>query len=523
MDYLIGLWNNLIDRLKKIGIKKIVIIILTVVVVFITISVITRAIQDKVMENKVKNKTYTSMADFESVQEVVIYMGGKYISEEDKGDTRYIYLDFNKDLYEENGNSNKVFFENIASYIAYVLKYKNFVMIDDSRKITIEIGCDKEAKQFKTMIINGNNNYFAEEDAKRQLDKYTETNNTELNINSNIINQLIKNDWNPSKVKFGTKESMFEKYEIYFDEGIEVKTVGNKVFNIVLTDKYTETIVNNIKVGESFENIKKTLGTPTFEQTNIIGYQNNDIYIFFGKDEVSIYRNEKNENEEFVKLINKLNEETDINKIANELTDIWSDHDEYINEGNAIKITYSLRGVQLTYNTSSKNGIILYNNYVGKIKDNKTLKDISKDEIPQNVYIDATNNLIFIGEQIRASKIGELQYRSSLQMNNNNDNGLNKKSNQFNYYIGYENNIRVAKFYNENKDYPKTELEADINSYMWFDDYRFIYSVKNDGIYVYDLKTRNSKKLIDGSEDFTFKSYESNVLKYDNDKTLEFK
>ena len=523
MDFIVDLIENLINRIKKLGLKKIILILAILFATFTIIIVMSRFIQNKIVENKVKNKTYSSMADFESVQEVVIYMGGKYISEGEKNGIKYIYLEFNKDLYEENGNSNRVFFENISCYIAYVLKYNNFVMIDNSKKLIIEISCDKEGKKLKTMTVNGNSNYFAEEDAKRQIDKYTETNNTELSINSKIINDLIKNNWNSSKIKFGTRESIFEKYDIYFDEGIEARTIGNKLFNIVFTNKYPEAVVNNIKVGESFENIKKVLGAPTFEQDNIIGYKSKDIYIFFGEDEISIYRNDKDENEDFTTLLNKLNEETDINKITNELTDIWNDYDEYRNEGNAIRITYSLRGVQLTYNTSSRNGIVLYNNYVGKVKDDKTLKDISQDEIPHNVYVDAKNDLVFISEQMRVAKIGELQYRSSLQMNNNSENGLNKVSKKFDYYISNEDNSRIVKFYDENKEYPKTELDADINSYMWFDDYKFIYSIKNEGIFVYDLQTRKSKKLIDGTEDFTFKTYESNVLKYDDDKTLKFK
>ena len=137
---------------------------------------IAKYIDNKTFESKVKNREYEGIDDFKTVREVVVYMGCNYISEKNSKDKDYIeniYLEFNKNLYEEE-ESNQQFFENISIYIAKVLNYSNFVMIDQLKNITIEVICDRENQEVTEMIVNGNSNYFDEQDSKFQLKKYEE-------------------------------------------------------------------------------------------------------------------------------------------------------------------------------------------------------------------------------------------------------------------------------------------------------------------------------------------------------------
>ena len=342
------------------------------------------------MENKVSKKEYTNVSDFESVQEVVIYMGCKYKREEQRDDTKYIYLNFNTGLYDENNNSNEKFFNTMSSYIASVLKYSNFVMIDNSKKITIEVTCDKTNKKITSMLINGQNDYYVQEESKKQINEFKEIKETNIKVDSEILQKLINVKWKTANAKFGTKTGTVDKYDLY-QEGLKVKKVGTKVFNIVFTKEYKNNVVNSLKVGDDFEKVKNTLGNPTFEQGQIIGYKGKNIYVFFQKDEISIYRVEDEQNDEFNKFINNLEENTNLNDIANKLTDIWGDYDLYENTGNSLRIRYSLRGIELVYN-SSKQGVVLYNNYIN-------LKNMN--EIPKHVYIEADNDLVFLTEKSR--------------------------------------------------------------------------------------------------------------------------
>ena len=129
-------------------------------------------------------------------------------------------------------------------------------------------------------------------------------------VQSTELNSLIKGSWYETSTKFGTKESTLENYDIYFEEGIKVRTIQGRIFNIVFTERYSSNIVNDIKVTETQEKIIQKLGEPNYQyqndsnDTNMIGYKGKDFYIFFSNHEVSVYRVETiRQDQEFVQLL----------------------------------------------------------------------------------------------------------------------------------------------------------------------------------------------------------------------------
>ena len=64
---------------------------------------------------------------------------------------------------------------------------------------------------------------------------------------------------------------------------------------MVFTEKYPNTVVGNIRPGESVSSVKLKLGDPSFEDKDlgVIGYKAKDFYVFFNGKEISIYRNIK--------------------------------------------------------------------------------------------------------------------------------------------------------------------------------------------------------------------------------------
>ena len=57
-----------------------------------------------------------------------------------------------------------------------------------------------------------------------------------------------------------------------------------------------------------------------------------------------------------------------------------------------------------------------------------------------------------------------------------------------------------------------------IFTYVWADDYHLIYSVRGDGIYIYDARNRTTDKLISGQQEFNITNYDrhTNIIKYDD-------
>ena len=58
---------------------------------------------------------------------------------------------------------------------------------------------------------------------------------------------------------------------------------------MVFTKKYTNSVIDDIKVGDSFDSIKQKLGDNYIEQNSILEYMTKDMYICFTANEISIY------------------------------------------------------------------------------------------------------------------------------------------------------------------------------------------------------------------------------------------
>lgn len=494
--------------------KRLILIIIIIIIILLTLACWRKFIN---MKNSSEDKVYLETSDFTSAKEILEYYGNKYYKEEKLKNSTYsfiIYTSFKYDLYTDN-ESNEKFFNQMVNLIAEVTEYKDFILVDESKNIKIKVVCKEQ--EIKIININGDNNYFETMDTRKALENKENQKYTELNIQSNIINNLINNKWIAKNVEFGIKESTYDKYDIYFDEGIEVRIISGKVFNIVFNNKYKENIVNGITTTYTKEEITDILGSPTFEDSslNLYGYKGNEIYIFFGDEQISIYRVEDEfDTTEFIKLIEEYNSTKDLKELGNELTYLWSDYDEYNYDTNFMEITYSLKGVKIQFNINNKNGFILYNNYKGLVTEEKYFNEINgKNELLRNMYIE-DNDLIFLNECKRKNK-EYFKYNREGDFANH-----TKINNMFNmlYDSNLDGTLTNIKFVSLNKEYPNSELDdkLTIDSYLWQDDYMLIYSIKNKGIYKYNCETRKTENIISGEDEFNLKEIEDGILKYDN-------
>ena len=155
---------------------------------------------------------------------------------------------------------------------------------------------------------------------------------------------------------------------------------------------------------------------------------------------------------------------------------------------------------------SLKNGVYIYQNYIGN-------RDISELE---NVYF-AEEDLVFEEEKRRST--------NSL-FNRNEDGEFSKEEEKllgrkfairfYGVLSSTEQGFKGPKFFSREKEYADSELPNTlvISSYIWYDDYNFVYSVDNDGIYVYNCILRNNVKLQEILENIKINSVESGKIIY---------
>ena len=394
--------------------KRIIIITIVILLLLISLAIIFR---QKDSENEDGN-TMQNIEELSTIEEVLENFDCRYISEKElnEGDfEREIYVEFSRDLYT-NGEDNKTFFKNICQVLAEVLDYENFKLIDEEKEIIIHVVNSKETQVVVAMIINGDINYFGNKNSENTLKNYEEFQVTNMQIQSSILNNLINSDWNTRQVNFGTKDGEENSYSIYEDEGIKIRSIARKVYNIVFTGNYTENIINNINTKTSREDIIKILGEPTFEEEylDLYGYKGNDIYVFFANGEISAYRVEKEyKTDEIMDALENFQQEKSIKNFTNTITDIWNDYDLYERGENFVNLRYSLKGLQIAFNLTSNHGIIIYNNYNGELVDGITIEELANGtkDIPRYIFFELDKDLVFESE---ISRVGYEQAKGDI-------------------------------------------------------------------------------------------------------------
>ncbi len=481
--------------------KKRKIIFCIVIILLIIIAIIYFFIE----KNK---KDYTSINDFENVKEVVKYLECDYIKETSTDEKSTIYLKIKHKPYE-NGTSYEKFYEQLISMIANVIDYKNFKLVDNSNSIIIEITCDQDNRTITNYTINGSKTYFADIANSNVIDNYEGGYTITSSANNNILQNCIENNWNFNSINFGTYESVFQDYYIYFDEGMKVKQIKDKIFNLVFTNRYTNPVTSNLKVGSDFDNVINTLGEPAYGSVdnNLIGYKTDDYYIFFSDSEISIYRVENFDTTEFATLVQTFIKNKSSSDLIENLTNLWKDYDYYYDDLNGTKqLIYTLKGIKIQFNINNEHGIVLYSNFNGNITPDLTFEQVinKEKEIPQYVYI-KNSNLVYENEQERA--IGII-YDDIIDFGSDNFVALPNNYDEDNYY----NLLIISK----NGDYPNSEINEYISSSIWLDNNNLAYSISGQGIYIYNATTRQTSTVITGNKEFIISGYEGNILSYDN-------
>lgn len=467
--------------------------------------------------NNNPNYTVNDETKFSSVKSIVEYYGCKYKKEKTSSKDGFlvdIYLEFKYELYN-NEESNEKFYNNIIEDIAYFLDYNSFRLIDTSKNEKIEIEVFGKKERIDKIIINGIEDYFIYMDSQISLKKYKEIKISDISINSEELSNCIQNNWDANS-DFGTRESIFQSYNIYFDEGIKVRSVGNMIYNVVFTEKYEKEVVNSFTVGTKSDIIVSRMGTPTFKNDDgsIIGYKSDDVYVFFENNQISIYRNiaEKGFDKFFILVDKFLNNEYSLREFMNELTYLWPDYEEYMYGEETVFLSYPNKGIDIKINYENMDGIILYNN-IG-ISPEIANSYLEHTEFVGQLQVDN----VFNAEKRRVDKERNWDKNCKEYKENYEKDDSRNRGTIYDYYMKMDSNDRIMNVYFISNDlqFFNCELNDFIDTYIWINEYCFVYSNSKKGIYYYDLKNQKRGQILQGDEEFKINSYENGILKYDN-------
>lgn len=500
--------------------KKKIVISISLILVIITLAIClnklkqTKEKEEFLEQEKQRVQTFSKMEDFKTIEEALLYLDTKFISNEPSNIEDVDCVIKIKSKYDLSIN-NKEYFEKLIHYLAQALQYKNFYIVDKDKSIEILVICNDESTLISKYYINGDEFYFEHLQTQINIENNEEIIQTKINTKSQLLEDLVKSNWITSNINIGTKESIYNGYDVYFDEGYSIKKINGSIFNIVFNNKYKDSVIENIKVGTDKTTITNTLGEPTFKINDVIGYKCEYFYIFFNNNEISVYPIVTYKTDTIIKIINKYKDSDDLISYINEIKNEWKDYDVYDYDSNYVILQYTLKGIKFKYDNSEQKGIVLYSNYNGNITETETIKEAisAKDKFPSNMYY-INKDLVFDYEKERT-------YKSDFYFNipNNSTNQILNISNK--YKVIVEPKTNEVMFINLTNELPNSTLRENISYGIWLDDYTFIYSLSGKGIFKYNAQTFEYSTILNGSQTYELKKIENNVLYYNNDVSIK--
>lgn len=494
--------------------KKILIVLFVMIFILMLASSLLEKL-NKEEESQVE-LTYDNLS---SIKEVIEYYESKYISENTSSESGFyldVYLKFKVLPYEENDDSNEEYYNKLLEDCAKIINYSSFRMIDNENDITIQVICN--GSKITSIIINDIEDYFIYMDSQIALKKYEEIEITNFNIESEILQTCIDSNWS-SDIYLGERDSIFDEYYIYFDEGIRARTIEGKIYNIIFDKNYKENIVEGLFPGVDLNTVKAKLGEPTFsdDELDVIGYKGEKVYIFFTEKEISVYRVGTVDADDFFELADKfIDEELDLLEFMNQLTYIWPDYSDYDYSSTSVFISYPLKGVEIRINSGDTNGILVYNNIKSTLS--KTSRYLENTNFVSRLQID----LVYEAEKRRFEEEENLlnkckEYRENLDEEKIEIIG---ESLSYDLYPEKDNNgyIYTIKFISKFGENPNRELNDSISTYLWLTNDYFLYSKEGKGIYFYNLNDGIVQRIITGNDEYELKGYENGILKYDEEE-----
>lgn len=301
------------------------------------------------------------------IKNVLEKYGSKYIKTEGPS----IYVEFAKDLYNKNGESNKNYFVKIIDEIVPHFKEQSFYLIDNPQEIYIYVRYNYETKDH-TIIINEMENFYENSNGKNYIavdeseivkrsgfmimDPYLFT----LSLNSYYFDSISE--------KIGEGTDLGNGYTSFLNGTIKLRTVPTGgVRNIVYTSDYEGGITTEIDAGMDLKEIKEIEPENAFGSISddYLGYREDNFYVFFYDNELSFYPYSYKKNTKFENLLKEYLENRDLNLFVKNLKTGWMayDHLEYNPETNSADILYSTRGVHIKIENNEPKGITFYSNY----------------------------------------------------------------------------------------------------------------------------------------------------------------
>ena len=306
--------------------------------------------------------------DKSTIEGVIKSNKSEFINQKDEE----IYISSAKDLYNNDGTDNELYFEKMINELIPFFKNRDFTIIDEKKDFKIFVKYEYSSNEYKIYY-----NEVADFYSVTNGEAYAAIDNTEIvdaqkvYFKDHLIDLLIMDStyFTAMSKELTDGVAADNKYTDYMNGTVSVRLAPNKVVkNLIFRDGYSDKeIATNITMNSTLEEVHNLLPKNAFGGINkgFLGYRAEDFYIFFYDDEISIYPYAYRENTSFEKLLLEYVEDKDLGKFARKLTTAWKNYDYYKfdEESQNLYLLYASRGIEINIKENDLKGIVLYTNY----------------------------------------------------------------------------------------------------------------------------------------------------------------
>ena len=376
---------------------------------------------------------------------------------------------------------------------------------------------------------------------------YIQINENETNLDHESLElKYIIRDSNLTLSALG-KYYAYDGYYVFPDRNIKIKKSYNRILNLVFLNDYKSSIVNGIDVKTKKNDIINKLGSPNYNEGNLLIYKTNEYYIIFNEalGEVSVYFRNNDNLEAFWNLYNMYLNDKDLKGYVSALTKEYPAYTRYIYDSDGLELLYSDLGIRLYFKEFNKeNGVYLYSNYQSD-KDEYSKDNLKKLE---DVHI---KNLNLIGrEEIDRTSYEEKKKNFSLPAKIYSDNKIYNYINTSDSYLNIQKEVvessdrKLEKEYKNIKEFPKYSIyfesnnprysfnnvsiisknsnrhynldSAKVADYLLLTEDYVYFSIKYDGISRININTGKIESIIHDMDKYELKYIKNKYLFFDD-------
>jgi len=290
---------------------------------------------------------------------------------ENDDDNNEYNVKFEKRLYDDEGRSNKEYFDTVAKEISSLHEGTvTLIDYDDETKTEIKMVINPYKDEY---TINGENNYFEKVDGDfyNLISNMKPVESSKFISGNTFVSVMQVDGMRLSSIEkyLGEKEEdLKDGYMSYLNGTVKLNTIGDeRVRNIIFSKDYEGNITNDFSRPYTLNDIAAKYDKIAFGglEDNYLGYINDNCYYFFYPDETSIYGRAYSKNSKFENILDEYIKTKDIDKFVKSLNAVFYMYDsfEFNEQTKRFDAMYSLSGIEIKIRNNDPKGIILHNNY----------------------------------------------------------------------------------------------------------------------------------------------------------------